>query len=546
MFDPSAEDTSAAGSGGPLHAALILGPGLQVKSWQFEALREAIGSGLTVRRVLLCTDKSSRRIKFSQLSYYALAAVARWRIPQLRTVNVSSLLPKQAVCTRFAAEWEGKWQTIPAYAQESLQGCDVVIKFGMTLLKDPQDIPVPNGVLSYHHGDPEAFRGRPAGFYEQYSGQSTMGIIVQRLTNTLDGGDVLARAYSPIRRTSYARTLNRAYEAGIPLLSKAIEAIRESQNIEIQTLGKNYSIPNNRIVIRSLWAMSRARLSRIVYGAFREKRWRIGFVNRLTSPGALEEIVAGHISQTPLPPGVSFVADPVGISGNRLYCEAMNPRTGRGGIFTLENGIWAKIALPTGGGHLSYPQIVEDSGQHFLFPEMASVGAPHLFRLDASKTAVQGVEPLMGLEDTRLIDGTLHQHDGYWYLFAGTPETADYRLNLWWAKSLAGFWHIHPTSPVCIDPRRSRMAGPLVVFGNSLYRFGQDGSEQYGRAVSIHRVERLLPGSYAETFIGKLTIEGAFGPHTVTYCDDGVWVDFYTESWSITAGIRRAIARANF
>ena len=74
---------------------------------------------------------------------------------------------------------------------------DVVIKLGMNLHRDPDDLPARYGVLSFHHGDPSEYRGRPAGFYEVLAGADHIAAIVQRIGNKLDAGKVLAYARDP-------------------------------------------------------------------------------------------------------------------------------------------------------------------------------------------------------------------------------------------------------------------------------------------------------------------------------------------------------------
>jgi hypothetical protein len=69
-----------------------------------------------------------------------------------------------------------------------------IIKFGMGLLRIPSSEQLSVPILSYHHGDPAEFRGRPAGFYEMLAGRSVMGQVVQRLSNDLDAGDIVASA----------------------------------------------------------------------------------------------------------------------------------------------------------------------------------------------------------------------------------------------------------------------------------------------------------------------------------------------------------------
>ena len=46
-------------------------------------------------------------------------------------------------------------------------------------------------ILSFHHGDPEKYRGRPAGFYEVLNKEERLGFIVQKLRFALSGRKIL-------------------------------------------------------------------------------------------------------------------------------------------------------------------------------------------------------------------------------------------------------------------------------------------------------------------------------------------------------------------
>ena len=47
------------------------------------------------------------------------------------------------------------------------------------------------GVISYHHGDNDFYRGVPAGFWEVYNKDPITGFIIQKLNNELDNGEIL-------------------------------------------------------------------------------------------------------------------------------------------------------------------------------------------------------------------------------------------------------------------------------------------------------------------------------------------------------------------
>lgn len=526
-----------------MRAALLLGSDRTVRQWQFDALQHAVDSGLEVVAVMHCENNRPMSKKAKNAGYYALAATGRLKMPSVQNIDISPIVPPKVHTIRFDSEWEGSWQRIPSETLAELPAVDVVIRFGMNLLRDPHSVPARYGVISYHHRDPEAHRGRPAGFYELLDGEPVMGVIVQQLSNTLDGGRILAKAYSRVVPTSYRRTLEDAYNAGVPLLGKALRALSEGHSIPSKTLGTNHKLPSNKTVIRATASMGRARLNRLAYGAMWEKRWAIG---RLTVGIDFERptvIDLSKIQPAPIPKGYTFAADPCGEYLGRVYAELMNARTGKGEIGAFDGQEWHSVELPVKNGHLSYPQIVRYDDRVFLFPEMASVGPPTLFEMELDGLTVKDKWPLAGFKGSRLVDGTLFQHDDHWYLFGGKIPHGRARTELWVSKDLMGPWLPHPDSPICVDPRGGRMAGPIMDQGGVLYRLGQDNSVGYGQAITVNRIDVISPKHYKEMSRGRITLKGALGPHTILVSQNELWLDFYKEKWTALAGLRRALAR---
>jgi len=92
----------------------------------------------------------------------------------------------------------------------------------MGLLRVPPAERIGCQILSYHHGDPRRFRGRPAGFYELLSGESQIGQVVQILSNALDAGKVVAYAETKAYPHSYRNTLIEAFRRSPLLLRTAV------------------------------------------------------------------------------------------------------------------------------------------------------------------------------------------------------------------------------------------------------------------------------------------------------------------------------------
>ena len=73
------------------------------------------------------------------------------------------------------------------------EGFDVLIRCGSGILKGDILKAPKFGVLSFHHGDNRLYRGGPCGFWESLNKEDSIGFIIQRLNEELDGGDVLFR-----------------------------------------------------------------------------------------------------------------------------------------------------------------------------------------------------------------------------------------------------------------------------------------------------------------------------------------------------------------
>ena len=135
-------------------------------------------------------------------------------------------------------------------------------------------------VLSFHHGNPSKYRGRPAGFYEILNGEKKSGVIVQKLNNELDAGTVYAFAESKVFNYSYKKTAHNFYSISKYLLRIAINNLKNDSQIEISKDGKNHHLPSNLIVLMFVCKIVSNLFKKIIYGLFFEKRWRISVSDR--------------------------------------------------------------------------------------------------------------------------------------------------------------------------------------------------------------------------------------------------------------------------
>ncbi len=191
-----------------IRAALIVDR-LSMAEWQKFAL-EYTYDYIDIRLLLNCLNTNTKRRYAKHFAYYALNIVA------LRTATrtLSCDIPGADVIT-FKSGYNGAWQTIPSGVVERVRFANIklVIKFGRNLLRIDDRLS-DFDILSFHHGDPAQYRGRPAGFYELYGNHSRIGIIVQRLSNTLDGGAI----FLAVTVRYIIILINEALKSSIPYL----------------------------------------------------------------------------------------------------------------------------------------------------------------------------------------------------------------------------------------------------------------------------------------------------------------------------------------
>jgi len=70
---------------------------------------------------------------------------------------------------------------------------DVLLRFGFNILRGDILQAVQYGVWSFHHGDPDFYRGGPAHFWEMYERNPLSGAVLQILTEDLDAGRMLGK-----------------------------------------------------------------------------------------------------------------------------------------------------------------------------------------------------------------------------------------------------------------------------------------------------------------------------------------------------------------
>jgi len=495
--------------------------------------------------VFSCTNTRFKRRLVKHGAYYLLNMLTV-RNPQTRGVDIGECGKGIAETIPFETDYQGAWQSLPDAIVERLAGggFDVILKFGTGLLRVPDENRLPIPILSFHHGDPEHFRGRPAGFYEIFHDSPVMGQIVQVLANKLDAGNVVAFAETKVLAHSYRATLVEAYRHSPMLIETAIRNARAGVHLGKPPTGRNYRLPGNFTVLRFVLKMAGRYLRRLVYGALFEKKWKVS----LAPAPSLDAMIGGSAfpapaqwDTVPTAKPYTFYADPFFLPHRPgLLVEALNGRTGLGEILLVDQG--RHEPLLRGQGHSSYPMTIALDGKEIVLADTAGWAPLHGRVIEEGE--LRPLPPLDVEGDPRIIDPTMLSHEGRLYLFGNRADIGSNALFLWSADRLDAPFRLHPLSPIRLTPRGSRMAGGLVQTRDQLIRYGQDFTTGYGVGIFVFAIEAMSATDYRERLIGEVRFSDRRGPHTLNFRDGQVAFDWYRDRFDPLAGVRRLRAKA--
>jgi hypothetical protein len=393
---------------------------------------------------------------------------------------------------------------------------DVLVRFGFNIVRG-EILDVPRyGIWSYHHGDPDQFRGGPAHFWEIVEGNPVSGAMLQVLTDELDGGLVLCKGlftttptlsvavnrYGPYWGTQHflIQKLNELHRFGW-------DFVRGKALPPEQYRGRRspYRTPTNTEFLG--WAareVGRRGLRRLAR-ADTETDWNVG-IRRTDVPlpsVQRPDAAIGEFKLLANPPG-RFLADPFLLADGAdtwMFVEDYAFDTRRGiiscGRVTPDGDLADLRPCLERPHHLSYPHVFRHEGDVYMVPESEASGTVDLYR--ATRFPDEWVRERTLLE-LRCVDPTLFRHEGCWYMYVTHTAVRgqDVMTLLFEAPRLHGPWTLHRASPVSSDVRHSRSAGPIVRLADRLLRPAQNCTLRYGRALVFNEIEHIGPEAHVE------------------------------------------------
>jgi hypothetical protein len=412
---------------------------------------------------------------------------------------------------------------------------DAMLRFGFNIIRGDILTAARYGVWSFHHDDESKYRGSPSCFWEIYHGDPVSGAMLQRLTDTLDGGVVLRKGYFPTIDWSWSANMDRVYAEAAAWPAQVCRELQRGCTRSVDALPSTttapiYTPPTNRQMLAFAARLMRNRIKHWYRRYLCRETWNIGVIDRPIH-AMLHGSAGAPTRWLAEPPAGTFHADPFGITHNgdrHMLFEAYGEAQRKGRIATMPVDGREPTTIIDTDAHLSYPFAFEHDGNVYCIPETWQTKRVDLYR--AEQFPHRWTHAATLLDGVVAVDPTVFQFaDRWWLLFVDGTHRTHANLLIYHADALTGPWLPHARNPVKTDARSARPAGTPFIHRGILYRPAQDCAGDYGSRVVIHRVTQLSVDQFEEHSVAMLEPDrlGPYphGLHTVSAFGDTTLID---------------------
>jgi folate-dependent phosphoribosylglycinamide formyltransferase PurN len=223
---------------------IILTDGQQVKKWVADIIDfvsnspDFIVSGVVVNEGKKHSNSSLlyRGIRFLDSKFFK----AKSNPFQTVTLNLDSnlIFPTTPIQKQFS-----DWLDDDCLAFLREKQPDLILRFGFRILRGPILSMPKYGIWSLHHGDNKVNRGGPPGFWEVVQQEPISGVTLQQITEDLDGGKVIGRAFTKTDLLSFHRNQVNLFEIGVRLFEEKLIRLSKDELIPEKQPFDFYSNP---------------------------------------------------------------------------------------------------------------------------------------------------------------------------------------------------------------------------------------------------------------------------------------------------------------
>ena len=416
---------------------------------------------------------------------------------------------------------------------------DVLIRGGSGILKGDILEVCKIGILSFHHGDNDFYRGGPPGFWEVYNQEPSTGFIIQRLNEVLDNGDVIFKGNIP---TSFFYKLNvcKLFLKSNIFLHKILEKISKdinSVNYFPKTQGdaKIFEIPKFHqsifYLFKTLFLGTKKIFNKLFGWSF---IWNVSY--QFTSDWKNPVFKRSKIIENPKN---RFLADPFVIKfDNRrtIFVEDYSFKTKKGKIsaYDIKPEGYQEIGIALEEKfHLSYPFLIKSNQNLFMVPETHEANDIRMYK--CIDFPLEWKLHKILVKNIRAVDNNIIKYGNKYWLFTNkdSSDVGDFasELHIFYADELdSTSWKSHPKNPVIFDSKKARNGGKILSDDDHLYRvFQRHDFDKYGVSLGISKIKILTENEYQEEIFMNLLPdfdEKILGIHNYTFDTDIIANDF--------------------
>lgn len=546
----------------------ILVDDLSLEAWKVETIQKLVEGGMTLAMLIRNDEATAKKHLFKRLGNYPVRRMffqvwnrKYFKPASKRMVELGPALKKSGFdlasvpvlsCTPTTKGYS-TFISSDDIKNIELQQLDFILRFGFNILRGEILKVARYGIWSFHHDDEMVYRGGPPGFWEWMKDDPRNGVILQRLTESLDKGYILKKRWYPTLLHSYKAHLDQLLHDSAEMPLQVCREILQTGVLN-ETLSESkasvYHAPVNFKMLQYWIKCVTRRIRFNLHDLFRQEDWDVAYVDAaLTDFLESPQQYADQLKWFRRRRRYLYYADPFVVTTKKdtyIFFESFDTRKGKGCIKGAKRSENFKkhYTLLEENHHLSYPFVLEHEGEVYCLPEANASQRLNLYRFN--EKAMKLEQDCVLLERMRVVDPTLLQRDGKWNLFFTQKDFPSVKLYRYVADDLRGPYEPFFANPVKVDCADARMAGAFFEMNGVLIRPAQHCVRYYGTAVCLNRVDRLDDIAFQETLIDTIEplpgsrfqqgLHTLNGNDTITVLDGKRWqftLSGFFEQWRL-------------
>lgn len=492
---------------------------LTVEQWQYDTIKILMDNGMKLSLIIQNNDNSPAPSLLKKIRSYPYKRLM-FRIWNRFIFKPRSKYPADLTeltenihtifCTPIIRGISSYFEDIDIQEIRN-QNLDFILRFGFDIVRGEVLNAAKYGIWSFHHDDERIIRGGPPGFWEFMRKIPDNGVILQRLTDSLDKGVILKRIKFKTILHSYKAHLDQLYFGGETLPLQVCNDLIDNNEIKEEPSTSEVPIvhpPSNFKMINYFMKSVYRRVAFHLDDLFRQEDWNVGYcccdIEDFLSLKAKGEL---DIHWFKKPRKNCYFADPFVIKTQKdtyIFFEWYSYSKGKADLAVALKSEEFKVyhKITDFKEHRSYPFVFEYEGVIYCLPEANQTNKVTLYRFDEEKLTLEKDSVL--LEGFPIVDATLYFHDNKWFMFLVNQRNSHTHLEIYYSYNLRGPYKPHENNPVMIDCSKARPAGKIFELSGKTIRPSQNCTEHYGQSITLEEIDLLTEKTISTRLFGEI------------------------------------------